>query len=161
MDAAVSYTPRGGGPMTLEESIPIFESSTLDEWTSARTDLDSGSSSALYLPQPALSIVSSFPRAADRGTDIGRPWVVPGHPAAWPGSVRVLGAGIEIASVPGFSVRASVRVPEPASAEDRSVESWKIGLFRISSLLEYDPAVRSSFETQFESALSALGITSR
>jgi len=87
--------------------------------------------------------------------------VILGRPAAWPGSVRVLAGGTEIANVPGFSVRASARVPEPASAEDRTVEAWKIGLFRISSLLEYDPAVRSSFEAQFENALRELRITSR
>jgi hypothetical protein len=147
--------------MTLDESIAIFESSTLDQWTTARSDLDSGTSSSLYLPEPSLSIISRFPRAADRSSDIGQPWVVPGHPAAWPGSIRILAGAAEIANVPGFSVRASVRVPEPASPADRTVEAWKIGLFRISSLLEYDPSVRAAFDTQFDNALRELGITSR
>jgi len=147
--------------MTIDEAIPIFETSTPDEWTTAHTDLDSATSSALYLPQPSLSIVSHFPRAVDKSTDIGEPWVIPGRPAAWPGSIRVLTEGVEIANVPGFSVRAIARVPEPASPDDRTVENWKIGLFRLSSLLEYDPAVRSSFQTQFDKALAEFRITSR
>ncbi|HUY71999.1 MAG TPA: hypothetical protein VMV08_07135 [Gaiellaceae bacterium] len=53
------------------------------------------------------------------------------------------------------------RVPEPASPDDRAVEAWKIGLFRLSSLLEYEPAVRAYFHTQFDDAMKQLGITSR
>ncbi len=147
--------------MTLEEAIAIFEASTHDQWTTARTDLDSGTSSALYLPQPSLSIVSHFVRAVDRSTDIGHPWVIAGHPAAWPGSIRVLAEQVELITVTGFSVRAIARVPEPASPEDRTVEAWKIGLYRISTLLEYDPAVRAGFETQFDDAIREFGITHR
>ena len=150
-----------GDTLTIDEAIPIFETSTPDQWTTAHTDLDSGTSSALYLPQPSLSIVSRFQRAVDKSTDIGQPWVVAGHPAAWPGSIRVLAEGVEIAAVPGFSVRAIARVPEPASPDDRTVEAWKIGLFRLSSLLEYDPAVRASFQTQFDKAMEEFRITSR
>lgn len=147
--------------MTLDEAIAIFETSTHDQWTTASTDLDSGTSTGLYLPQPALSIVSEFRRAVDKSTDIGHPWVTPGRPAAWPGSIRVLAEDLEIVTVAGFSVRAMVRVPEPNSPDDRSVEAWKIGLFRISTLLEYDPAVRASFEKQFDDAITEFGITHR
>lgn len=147
--------------VTLEQAVPIFETSTPDQWSTAHTDLDSGTSTAIYHPEPALSIVSCFLRAVDKSTDIGQPWVVPGHPAAWPGSISVLAEGVEIANVPGFSVRGMTRVPEPASPDDRTVETWKIGLFRISTLLEYNPAVRAGFEKQFENALAELGITHR
>jgi hypothetical protein len=147
--------------VTIDEAMTIFETSTPDQWTTAHTDLDSGTSSALYLPEPSLSIVSQFSRAVDKSTDIGQPWVTPGHPAAWPGSIRVLAEGVEIASVPGFSVRAIARVPEPSSPDDRTVEAWKIGLFRISSLLEYNPAVRASFQAQFDKAMEEFRITSR
>lgn len=147
--------------MTLDDAIPIFEGTTPDQWVAAQTDPDSATSAALYLPEPALSIVSHFARAVDRSTDIGEPWVVPGHPAVWPGSIRVLAENVEIANVGGFSVRGMVRVPEPASPDDRSVEAWKIGLFRVSSLLEYDSAVRATFQTQFDEAMKELGITSR
>ncbi len=150
-----------GGTLTLDDAKSILETSSPEQWTTARTDLDSGTSSALYLPEPALSIVSHFLRAVDRSTDIGQPWVVPGHPAAWPGSIRVLGAGTELVEVTGFSVRATARVPEPASPEDRAVEAWKIGLFRLSSLLEYDPVVREGFSVQFDEALKQFGITTR
>jgi hypothetical protein len=147
--------------VTFDEAKAILESSSPDQWTSARTDLDSGTSSALYLSEPGLSIVSQFLRAEDKSTDIGQPWVTPGHPAAWPGTIRVLADAVEVASVPGFSVRAIARVPEPASPDDRTVEAWKIGLFRLSTLLEYDPAVRAGFQTQFDNAMKELGITSR
>lgn len=147
--------------MTLDEAKAIFEKSTPDEWTTAETDLDSGTSSALYLSEPGLSIVSQFLRAEDKSTDIGQPWVTPGHPAAWPGSIRVVADGVEVATVPGFSVRAIARVPEPASPDDRTVEAWQVGLFRLSTLLEYDPAVRGGFQTQFDNAMTELGITVR
>lgn len=147
--------------MTLDDAKPILETSTPDQWTTAHTDRDSGTSSSLFLPNPALSIVSQFLRPVDKSTDIGQPWVVPGHPAAWPGSIRVLAEGVEIENVPGFSVRGMVRVPEPASPDDRTVEAWKIGLFRLSTLLEYDPAVRAGFESQFDEAMKELGITHR
>jgi hypothetical protein len=147
--------------VTLETAIPLFETSTPDQWTAAHADPDSGTSSALYKPEPALSIVSRFLRAVDKTTDIGQPWVVPGHPAAWPGSIRVLVEGVEIADVPGFSVRGMVRVPAPASPDDRTIEAWKIGLFRISTLIEYDSAVRAGFEKQFDTAMEELGITHR
>lgn len=147
--------------VTLDSAIPIFETSTPDQWTTAHSDPDSGTSSALYQPEPALSIVSRFLRAVDRSTDIGEPWVVRGHPAAWPGSIRVLAEGVEIANVPGFSVRGTVRVPEPTSPDERTIEAWKIGLFRIATLLEYDAAIRADFEKQFENAMTEFGITHR
>ena len=104
----VSYTAPPWNCDTRRRQIDLRTSSP-EQWTTARTDLDSGTSSALYLPEPALSIVSHFLRAVDKGTDIGQPWVVPGHPAAWPGSIRVLGAGTELIEVGGLpSSRQSV-----------------------------------------------------
>jgi hypothetical protein len=149
------------GNVSLDDAKAILETSTADQWTTAHTDRDSGTSSALYLPESALSIVSQFLRAVDKSTDIGLPWIAHGRPAAWPGAIRVLSEGVEVANVPGFSVRGMVRIPEPASPDDRSVEAWKIGLYRISTLLEYDPAVRAGFEKQFDSAMAELGITHR
>jgi len=142
--------------------MPIFAASVPGAWTTAHTDLDSGSSSSLYLPDPSLSIVSQFARPRERSDELAEPWVVHGHPIAWRGSVRVLLGGVELVDVPGFSVRASARVPEPDSPDDRSVDAWKIGLFRLSSLLEYDANARDGYgQAQFDAALSDLGITPR
>ncbi len=142
--------------------MPIFAAADSSDWTTAHTDLDTGSSRSLYLPDRGLSIVSHFLRPRDRNDELGEPWVVHGHPIAWRGSVRVLSAGLELIEVPGFSVRASARIPEPQSPDDRSVEMWKIGLFRLSSLLEYDAKARSGYgEMQFDAALAELRITAR
>jgi hypothetical protein len=148
--------------VTLEDAIPIFADSAPGDWTAAHTDLDTGSSSSLYVPDRSLSIVSHFLRPRDHSDELGEPWVVHGHPIAWRGSVQVLSGVVELVEVPGFSVRASARVPEPDSTDDRSVAAWKIGLFRLSSLLEYDTNARASYgQTQFDAALSELRITPR
>jgi hypothetical protein len=148
--------------VTLEEAMPIFMASAPSDWTAAHIDLDAGSSSSLYLPDRGLAIVSDFLRPRDRRDELGEPWVVHGHPIAWRGSVRVLSGGVELVEVPGFSVRASARVPEPDSPDDRTVEAWKIGLYRLSSLLEYDANARASYgQMQFDAALSELRITPR
>jgi hypothetical protein len=145
--------------VTLDEAIQIFATSALSDWTAAHADLDAGSTSALYVPAPALSIVSQFLRPRDRSDELGEPWVARGA-GVWRGSVRVLAAGLVLIEVPGFSVRASARVPEPDSPDDRSVEAWKIALFRISSMLEYDPKVRESYgQVHFDAALAELRIT--
>jgi hypothetical protein len=148
--------------VTLAEAIEVFEASRAEAWSSAHTDPDTGWSSALYLAEPGLSIISYFPRMSDRSGDISEPWVRLGHPAAWRGSVRVRAGTTELIEVPGFCVRASARVPEPDSPADRAVEAWKIGLFRLSSLLEYSPQTRAGYgQSQFEDALRQLGITTR
>jgi hypothetical protein len=148
--------------VTLGEAMPILETSAASDWTPAHTDPDTGWSSALYLPAPGLSIVSHFLRPRDRSDELGEPWVIRGRPSAWRGSVSVLSAGVELVEVPGFSVRALARVPEPDSPGDRAVEAWKIGLFKLSSLLEYNQATRDGYgQSQFDEAMSDLGITSR
>jgi hypothetical protein len=148
--------------MTLDEAMAIFESSHHSEWSTAHLNPDVGSSSSLYLTTPGLSIVSLFQRMSDRSADLGEPWVQPGHTAAWRGTVRVISGTDELVEVAGFSVRATARVPEPDSPADRSVEAWKIGLFRLSSLLEYGPQARDDWPlAQFDEALKLLGITSR
>lgn len=148
--------------MTLDDAIPILETSDAGEWSAAHTDPDTGWSSSVCLAQPGLSIAWFFPRMSDRSEDVGEPWVRLGHPAAWRGSVRVLSAGAELIEVPGFSVRASAHIPEPDSPDDRAVEAWKIGLFRLSSLLEYNAEARVGYgQSQFDEAIAAFGVTSR
>lgn len=139
--------------------MPVFATTSPDDWTTAHTDPDTGWSSSLCLSVPGLSIVSSFSRPADPAEELGDPWIVHGRPIAWGGSVRILFADVELATVPGFSVRASARVPEPDSPGDRAVPPWKIGLFRISSLAEFDPVSRGYAQAEFDQALQELGIT--
>jgi hypothetical protein len=139
--------------VTLDEVYELFKADAEpDDWSLAHLDESAGEQSALYLPDPDLSILWKFPRANDGSDDVREPWLKHAHPAVWTGSVRIIIKGMTMKVVPGFCFGGEAFLPQPDSAIDRLVERWRVQLFRLATLLSYAPGVRSVAQTNFDAA---------